>query len=78
MNGGAQIRAQDGTQPRELALKLENEYNKLPKSNPEENAVLTNLYKTWLEGENSDKAEAYLHTQYHEIEKMNAAISIKW
>ena len=78
LNGGAQIRSQDGMQPRELALKLENEYQKLAKSDPEENQSVQDLYKTWLEGENSDKAEAYLHTQYHEIEKMNAAISIKW
>ncbi|XP_014214597.1 probable cytosolic Fe-S cluster assembly factor AAEL012261 isoform X1 [Copidosoma floridanum] len=78
LNGGAQIRPQDGTQPRELALKLETEYYKLPKSNPEENQVVNDLYKSWLEGENSDKATSYLLTKYHEIEKMNAAISIKW
>ncbi|OXU22119.1 hypothetical protein TSAR_004543 [Trichomalopsis sarcophagae] len=78
LNGGAQIRPQDGTQPRELALKLENEYHQLPKSDPEKNQDVADLYKTWLEGENSDKANAYLHTQYHEIEKMNIALSIKW
>ncbi len=78
LNGGAQIRPQDGTQPRELALKLERKYQQLPKSDPEHNQTVANLYKTWLEGENSDKAQSYLHTQYHEIEKMNAALSIKW
>ncbi|XP_058797904.1 probable cytosolic Fe-S cluster assembly factor AGAP009023 [Phymastichus coffea] len=78
LNGGAQIRSQDGTQPRELARKLENEYYKLPKSDPENNTVITELYKSWLEGEHSDKAENYLHTKYHEVEKMNATVSIKW
>ena len=78
LNGGAQIRPQDGSQPRELANKLESEYDRLPKSNPESNSAVKDLYKTWFEGESSDKTQAYFQTQYHEIEKMNAAISIKW
>ncbi|KAJ8679882.1 hypothetical protein QAD02_015669 [Eretmocerus hayati] len=78
LNGGAQVRSEQGTQPRELALKLESEYQKLPTSDPEKNAAVHTLYKIWLEGENSDKAEAYLHTQYHEVQKLNAAVSIKW
>lgn len=45
---------------------------------PEENLAVHKLYKTWLGGENTDKAAAYLHTQYHEIEKMNTALAIKW
>jgi iron only hydrogenase large subunit-like protein len=78
LNGGAQIRSQDGMQATELALKLETEYCKLPKSDPKENALLKHLYDVWLEGESSEKALAFLQTEYHEIEKMNTAISIKW
>ncbi|KAL2742000.1 putative cytosolic Fe-S cluster assembly factor CPIJ010948 [Vespula maculifrons] len=78
LNGGAQIRSQDNIQPRELALKLEAMYHDLSISIPEENLAVHKLYKTWLGGENTDKATAYLHTQYHEIEKMNTALAIKW
>ncbi|XP_046745179.1 probable cytosolic Fe-S cluster assembly factor CPIJ010948 [Diprion similis] len=78
LNGGAQIRSQDGSQPRELAAKLETVYHSLPLSKPEENCVTLSLYTTWLEGEHSDKSTAFLHTQYHEIEKMNTALAIKW
>lgn len=78
LNGGAQIRPQDNVQPRELALKLEAMYHDLPTSIPEENLAVHKLYNTWLGGEYTDKAVAYLHTQYHEIEKMNTALAIKW
>ncbi|XP_014233180.1 probable cytosolic Fe-S cluster assembly factor AAEL012261 [Trichogramma pretiosum] len=78
LNGGAQIRSQDGAQPRELAAKLENEYHKLPHIDPELNPTVQKLYKSWLDSENSDKAQSFFHTQYHEIEKMNPSISIKW
>lgn len=53
-------------------------YHDLSISIPEENLAVHKLYKTWLGGENTDKATAYLHTQYHEIEKMNTALAIKW
>lgn len=78
LNGGAQIKAQNNSQPRELIMKLEEAYQKIARSNPEENSDITNLYKTWLEGEYSDKANAIFHTQYHEIEKINTALNIKW
>ncbi|XP_076235520.1 putative cytosolic Fe-S cluster assembly factor GH10760 [Calliopsis andreniformis] len=78
LNGGAQIRSLNNIQPRELALKLESMYRELPQSNPEENQVAQNLYKTWLGGEHTDKALAFFHTQYHEIKKMNTALAIKW
>ncbi|XP_035719082.1 probable cytosolic Fe-S cluster assembly factor AGAP009023 [Vespa mandarinia] len=78
LNGGAQIRSQDNIQPRELALKLDAMYHDLSMSIPEENLAVHKLYKTWLGGENTDKAAAYLHTQYHAIEKMNTALAIKW
>ncbi|XP_032675138.1 probable cytosolic Fe-S cluster assembly factor CPIJ010948 [Odontomachus brunneus] len=78
LNGGAQIRPEGNVQPRELASMLENIYHKLPLSNPEENKVVQNLYKTWLGGEHTDKVDAYFSTQYHEIQKENIASAIKW
>ncbi|EFN74344.1 Nuclear prelamin A recognition factor-like protein [Camponotus floridanus] len=78
LNGGAQIRPEGNVQPRELASILENVYHKLPSSRPEENKVVQNLYKTWLGGEHTDKVSAYFSTQYHEIQKMNTALAIKW
>lgn len=78
LNGGAQIRPQDNIQPRELSSKLEAMYHDLPTSLAEENLVIHKLYKTWLGGEYTDKALAYFHTQYHEIEKMNIPLAIKW
>ncbi|XP_077258657.1 putative cytosolic Fe-S cluster assembly factor AGAP009023 [Temnothorax americanus] len=78
LNGGAQVRPDGNIQPRELATTLENMYRELPLSKPEENKVVQNLYKTWLGGEDTDKVSAYFNTQYHEIQKMNTALSIKW
>ncbi|XP_011686464.1 PREDICTED: probable cytosolic Fe-S cluster assembly factor CPIJ010948 isoform X1 [Wasmannia auropunctata] len=78
LNGGAQVRPDGNIQPRELASTLENMYRKLPLSKPEENKVVQNLYKTWLGGEHTDKVSAYFNTQYHEIQKMNTALAIKW
>ncbi|XP_012214621.1 probable cytosolic Fe-S cluster assembly factor AGAP009023 [Linepithema humile] len=78
LNGGAQIKPEGNIQPRELASTLDNTYHKLPLSKPEKNKVVRNLYKTWLEGEHTDKVSAYFNTQYHEIPKMNTALTIKW
>ncbi|XP_015110181.1 probable cytosolic Fe-S cluster assembly factor AAEL012261 [Diachasma alloeum] len=78
LNGGAQIRPQDGSQPRELAQRLEKNYHDLPESKPENNKVVQNLYKSWLGSGHTDKASAFLHTQYHEIEKMSSALAMKW
>lgn len=78
LNGGAQIRPQNNIQPREQALKLEEKYHNLPKSDPERNPVVHSLYKAWLGGEHTDKALAYFHTQYHEIKKMDSALTIRW
>ncbi|XP_034192968.2 putative cytosolic Fe-S cluster assembly factor CPIJ010948 isoform X1 [Osmia lignaria lignaria] len=78
LNGGAQIRPVNNIQPRELALQLESIYHELPKSDPEKNKAVQNLYRNWLGGECTDKGLAYFHTQYHEIKKINTALTIKW
>lgn len=57
---------------------LESQYRKLPEINPETNLLVKKLYDSWLDGEESDKTLALVHTQYHEIEKTNIALTIKW
>ncbi|XP_053592816.1 probable cytosolic Fe-S cluster assembly factor AGAP009023 isoform X1 [Microplitis demolitor] len=78
LNGGAQIRPQNGLPSRQLVSVLESQYRKLPEINPETNLLVKKLYDSWLDGEESDKTLALVHTQYHEIEKTNIALTIKW
>lgn len=78
LNGGAQIRPSNNTQPREVAMKLDSVYRELPQSNPVQNSIVQKLYRNWLGGEYTDKALAYFHTQYHEIKKADTALAIKW
>lgn len=53
-------------------------YSVLPVQSPGTNAVVKKLYETWLGGQDSDKAQNILHTEYHAVEKMNTALNIKW
>ncbi|XP_074105867.1 putative cytosolic Fe-S cluster assembly factor CPIJ010948 [Cotesia typhae] len=78
LNGGAQIRPRNGLQSRQLVSVLESHYRKLGEIDPENNPVVKKLYNSWLDGEDSDKNLAFVHTQYHEIEKTNIALTIKW
>lgn len=77
LNGGAQVRPKEGT-PKELILKLEEMYNALPTKSLEESKVIEELYETWLEGQDSDKSNAVLHTSYHALEKNVNVLNIKW
>lgn len=78
LNGGAQVRSQNGISSKELTNQLENLYNSLPVRRPEDNKLVGELYEIWLGGQESDKSFSLLHTQYHAIEKMNTAFNIKW
>lgn len=78
LNGGAQIRPQADTTLKELTSKLESLYDSLPIEVPENCKIVQELYKSWLLGHDSDKANAVLHTEYHAVEKMNTALNIKW
>lgn len=78
LNGGAQVRPKEGTPLKELTTELESLYAALPVRNPEENATVKRLYEIWLGGQDSDKSNAVLHTQYHAVEKLNTALNIKW
>lgn len=78
LNGGGQIRPEGEEQPKELTSRVEAIYNSVKSRKPEENPQLEQLYKDWLGGRQSDKAQKLLHTQYHEVEKFVSALKIKW
>ncbi|XP_038066334.1 cytosolic Fe-S cluster assembly factor narfl-like [Patiria miniata] len=78
VNGGGQIRPQDGEQPKELLPRVEALYNSLNTRRPEDNPLLDQLVSDWLGGADTEKAHAMLETAYHAVEKMNNALTIKW
>ena len=78
MNGGGQIKAEEGTPAKELVSEVEELYNSAPTRRPEESEMVQTLYEEWLGGAGSEKARTMLHTQYHEVEKNTNALNIKW
>ncbi|XP_037973833.2 probable cytosolic Fe-S cluster assembly factor GJ13047 isoform X1 [Plutella xylostella] len=78
LNGGAQTRPVSGESGRDLVARLESLYSSLPLASPAHNRLLRRLYADWLDGEDSDKARATLHTTYHAVEKSDIALNIKW
>ncbi|KAL0893550.1 hypothetical protein ABMA27_013740 [Loxostege sticticalis] len=77
LNGGAQVRPVTGESGRELVLQLEAMYAALPRASPD-TRLAKRLYSEWLDGKDSDKAKAILHTGYHAVEKSDIALNIKW
>ncbi|KAF9822426.1 hypothetical protein SFRURICE_017701 [Spodoptera frugiperda] len=78
LNGGAQVRPVTGESGRELVAQLEAMYSQLPLATPTDNKLVRKLYADWLDGRDSDKAKAMLHTTYHAVEKSDIALNIKW
>lgn len=80
LNGGAQIRPEQGTSTRELCAHLEEMYRDLPESlsAQTDEAAFQKMYSIFFGGYQSDKAAKLLHTQYHAVEKINTALNIKW
>ncbi|XP_023949734.2 probable cytosolic Fe-S cluster assembly factor GI11683 [Bicyclus anynana] len=78
LNGGAQIRPVNGETGRDLIAQLQSMYTQLPVSHPSHNRLVKQLYTEWLDGRESDKAKAILHTSYHALEKNDIALNIKW
>ncbi|XP_047021575.1 probable cytosolic Fe-S cluster assembly factor GL21135 [Helicoverpa zea] len=78
LNGGAQVRPVTGESGRELVAQLEAMYSTLPLATPADNRLVRRLYADWLDGRDSDKARAVLHTAYHAIDKSDIALNIKW
>jgi len=73
LNGGAQLRPEEEVQSKELLKLLEETYQNLPSQHPDIAGVL----KDWL-NENLDRKQEMLYTEYHEVEKMTSALTIKW
>lgn len=72
------MRPVQGETGRELVSQLQDLYNKLPLANPAQSKLVKQLYIDWLDGRESDKARALLHTSYHALEKSDIALNIKW
>ncbi|KAL8174844.1 UNVERIFIED_CONTAM: hypothetical protein K2H54_003453 [Gekko kuhli] len=78
LNGGGQLRA-DGEDGKDLLLRVERLYESVEPEEPEANEAVGALYAEWLGGPESERARQALHTQYHPVEKANAAgFNIKW
>ncbi|XP_055678926.1 probable cytosolic Fe-S cluster assembly factor AGAP009023 [Lutzomyia longipalpis] len=78
LNGGAQVRPEQGVSTRELCGSLERLYGELPQSDPDDFEAQRKMYNTFFGGYQSDRASVQLHTKYHAVEKMNTALNIKW
>lgn len=80
LNGGAQVRPEQGTSTRELCAQLEEMYKDLPESlsAQTDEVAFQKMYSIFFGGYQSDKAATLLHTQYHAVEKINTALNIKW
>lgn len=77
LNGGAQIRPENGDSVREMTAQLMEFYEKLPQSCVD-NTDTDKIYNQFLDGVDSDKTGTLLHTSYHAVEKMSTALNIKW
>lgn len=78
LNGGGQIRPQDGETAKDQMVRLNELYGTAEMVDPVASVEVKELYANWLGGEESEKVESCLHTQYHAIEKTENAFNIKW
>ncbi|KAH3823588.1 hypothetical protein DPMN_125396 [Dreissena polymorpha] len=78
-NGGGQIRLAEGESTlKDRLADVTGLYNSVPVQSPWSVESVTSLYEEWLGGVDSEKCRQMLHTQYHEVEKMTNALTIKW
>ena len=73
-----QCRPEPDTNPKDLIVQLDQRYKNLDKETPFENAYVEEVFKDWLGGKSTDKADHMLYTEYHEVEKMTNSLAIKW
>jgi len=78
LNGGAQCRPETDKNIKEVIQELNSTYQGMKKEWPKEDAEAEILYKDWLGGSSTDKADHMLLTEYHEVEKMTNSLAIKW
>ena len=78
LNGGGQLRPEDGQSAKDLLKTVTELYEEVPRVSVKSDSAVERLYQEWLGGPDSEKAKSMLHTQYHEVEKINTALNIKW
>ncbi|ESP01419.1 hypothetical protein LOTGIDRAFT_111940 [Lottia gigantea] len=77
-NGGGQLRPESDETVNERLIRVNELYQTEQTLDPFDNSNVKKLYEEWLNGQESEKANSLLHTQYHEVEKMTNALNIKW
>lgn len=78
LNGGAQIRPQDGQTSKELISQLEDSLAGMEKQLPDQNKMVDIVRKELIPDGNLDAEKHLLYTEYHEVEKMTSSLLIKW
>ena len=79
MNGGGQLREENTkTLSKNLFEKVENNYFSIKRKTPNENNKMNQMYgQDWLNNDDL-KIKKLLYTDYHEVEKMNNGLAVKW
>uniref|UniRef100_F7BFK0 Nuclear prelamin A recognition factor n=1 Tax=Ornithorhynchus anatinus TaxID=9258 RepID=F7BFK0_ORNAN len=78
LNGKGQMEAGSGKPDGALLRRLEEAYAGIPVRLPEANAHVQRLYRDWLQGTDSPKVQAALHTSYGAAEPPAPGPHIKW
>lgn len=78
LNGGGQVKASPGQDPKELLRKVEELYKAERTLLPEDDTRVAELYQAWLQSVGEERAKELLHTHYHTVEKMTNGLTMKW
>ncbi len=81
LNGGGQIHAsvqEKSSKEHTILPKIETVYRGSKVKQPEDNEAVMLLYREWLQGMESSKGKAILHTSYHHIQTQTTSLAIKW
>ncbi|XP_057717658.1 cytosolic Fe-S cluster assembly factor narfl isoform X2 [Corythoichthys intestinalis] len=78
LNGGGQLKAATGENPKELLQKVEALYRAEETRAPGDDARVARLYRSWLDGVGEERARELLRTEYRAVEKMTNGLAVKW
>lgn len=80
LNGGGQLKASSTDDSKELLKKVTELYKSSQTQSVGGNEITQRLYNEWLGGDNTESEihKQSLTTQYHAVEKMTNALTIKW
>ncbi|XP_074121118.1 nuclear prelamin A recognition factor isoform X3 [Sminthopsis crassicaudata] len=78
LNGKGQTQTEDGKPDKALLRRMEEVYAEIPVQLPETNTHVQRLYQEWLDGMDSPKVLAALHTTYSSAESSTDNMDIKW